>query len=184
MQRRQFLKQTAQLALFVPALPFVTNEDLSVVDSPEAQAIARLEAADTQRACQTLDHNEYALALKNVNPKNEPGLLASSVGCKSPHKHLVFIPARYLSSPDLIEAEATVMLENGLKAKSFQTSFAFDMSLAIQLTVERHVHELYLTRQDLITIAQNADGVKRIAFQHQLLDPSKTEPGHVFHLKL
>ena len=103
MKRRQFISEGMRLAIFVSAS--------SLLVGPKAVAdisgdIADLEHKDLSNACQSSEGSEGSSALIEVNPASEAGLIAHSVGCKSPHKHLIFIPARFFANPQLIESEA------------------------------------------------------------------------------
>jgi hypothetical protein len=177
MKRRTFIRNSA--GLFVLVTPFA---DLHASELTEAEMAARLEQQNVDNDCQSRDSDNY-IDIAGAYTGGKNGLLASSIGCRSPHKHLLFLPVSYLENPDLIERE----LEPGTDYKIFETSPAFDMSLLVRKTVPRHTHEVRITKADLYSIINNPEGIKKVAFQPVPIIGNflnLTEPGHLFKLKL
>lgn len=170
MKRREFVKNAAGLFVSVTALT-----SLSAWAETEVEY---LERKDVENDCQSVDedHKDNDAEVEQNYTKGEQGILAHSVGCRAPHKHLLFLPIQYLQNPDLI----------GPDSKTFLTSFAFDMGFWVKHSVGAHQHEVKLTKEDIQQIINNPDGIKKIAYQFVPFigkRTGETEPGHVFHLK-
>ena len=181
MKRREFLGVSSKFVFL--GLPTAALSISSIANASEEEAIiTALESSEGENACQSIDDGGFHGALSHVNPNGAAGSLSRSVGCKSPHKHLLFVPIAYLENPALINQEADAS-ENGELAKRFHTSPAFDMSTLVSLTVGAHQHEVLLTAADIEAIRSNPEGIKKIAYQKRFLRGG-LEPGHVFQIKM
>lgn len=177
MKRREFLVNSG----FILGTGLLLGTGCESKAQTLEQSMENLVKADLEKNCQKSDDQQSALALAEVKPVEMSGILAHSVGCRSPHKHLLFVDARFLLQPDLVEVESDVDID-GVKAKKFYTSTSYDMSWIVKHVVGAHRHEVILTKLDMIQIQEQ--DLKKIAFQMKWPSKSEIEPGHLFTLSM
>ena len=179
MKRREFLQNSVVLSGGV-----MIGLGSNAVAATNEEIIQSLQDSNRKNECQSINHQEYELALKEMKPSNSNGIVTSSIGCRSPHKHLIYIDERFLKNPELIEEESDTTLPNGARAKVFLTSPSFDMSWVVKNLVGQHRHELILTKEDLTQIGQHNAAVQKIAYQKKWPFIFLSEPGHLFVLTM
>jgi hypothetical protein len=178
MERRTFILNSA--ILLGGSVLLGLNQKAIALSNIE-QEIQHLESKHHQNRCHSVNEGGFQNALEQIK---STGLVSTSIGCKSPHKHILFIDERYLIDPTLIEKEADQTLADGTLAKTFLTSDSFDMGFWVKKTVGVHKHSVAMTQMDIIQITQQNLEIKKIAYQFVWPLNKNMEPGHVFHLSL
>ena len=174
MKRREFVLNAG--GLFVAASFFTQAEQALgfVAGRPltDDELIDRILQKDQEKQCQMnpLSGSEFERARFEVNPNGEPGSFSKSIGCSYPHKHLLFIPARYFENPSLIESPIV-----------FRTGRAYDMSEVVRQKFNLHSHTITLDRADFEKINREAAGIKKLAYQRDI-PGGGLGPGHVFQI--
>src|SRR4051812_15803121 len=130
MNRRDFVRNGAGLFVFLsPILPLVVW-----AAEGETDEMLKLRVDNVAKSCQSDPKDDERAIVAQISA-GEAGLLMHSIGCRAPHKHVLFVPLKYVLDP------ATMPLDQGKDFKTFQTSNSYDLSFLVKHTVGIHSHE-------------------------------------------